>query len=837
MGEQQNLDKLAWEKKEWVDQIKRLEARDAELIKQKQQFDAIFDNIPAELYLKDRQGRYLKINKHFEKIFNVKNADLVGKLPDFALDPELAASSRNQDLAVLKSGRIETREEKAFLATDSHLHTLFATKFPVFDTQGEVDGLGAVVFDITDLKAAENRFLNIVNTIDGVFWEYDIAADSYVYVSSYAEKLLGYPVENWKDSGFWVSTMHEEDQAWVPARNQKLRYTGQPNYETEYRIVNRDGHVIWVRDLVTISTEHGKPRWLSGIMVDISLRKEAEASVQSTRSRFQTMFLSAPVGMLLLDLNTTNILEINPAYCKIVGRSVKEIKQVGWEEMTHPDDLEENKFKLKQLQDGEIDHFKMTKRFVKPDNQIVWTELTVSMIHSQMDPENLQYLAILEDITDRRNFEEKVWKQANFDFLTGLPNRNMLTDRLSQSIKKANRDNREFAMLLIDLDQFKDVNDTLGHDRGDELLIETTNRLNNCVRESDTVARLGGDEFVIILSELSYLSGVGMVAKHINEVLCEPFLLGKEIAYISASIGITLFPKDATDAIDLMKNADQAMYAAKNQGRNGYHFFTPLMQHEAHRHMQLVNDLHDAIRNEDFILHYQPIVELKSDSIFRAEALVRWQHEDIGLIYPNDFIKVAEETRMINEIGDWVFLVAAKQCQRWQEKLGKGFQISVNVSPIQLESETNFSWQKYLKALQIDGALICIEITESLILTSNDSALGTLLKFRDAGIQVSIDDFGTGYSSLSYLRKFDIDYLKIDQSFVQNLDHGSDDLALCSAIVVMAHKLGIKVIAEGIETLLQKELLLSIGCDYGQGFLFSEPLPSDEFETFVTRGH
>ncbi|NRB81863.1 MAG: EAL domain-containing protein [Saccharospirillaceae bacterium] len=545
--------------------------------------------------------------------------------------------------------------------------------------------------------------------------------------------------------------------------------------------------------------------------------------------------MSAPVGMLLVDLNTTNLLEINPAYTNIVGRSVSEIKRVGWQKITHSDDLKEIIYKLEQLKLGKINHFKMLTRFIKPEGSIVWAHLTVSTIDDEGILENPQFLAILEDVTERKNFEEKIWHQANFDFLTNLPNRNMLNDRIAQTVKTARRNQSEFAVLLIDLDHFKDVNDTLGHDRGDELLVEAAKRILLCVRESDTVARVGGDEFTIILSALSGLSGVGKVAQNILDSLSEPFYLGKNTTYISASIGITLYPKDASESISLIKNADQAMYFAKEQGRNGYHFFTAAMQQSAQRRLQLVNELRDAIKNEEFVLYYQPIVELANDKIYKAEALIRWQHPKRGLVSPAEFIAVAEETRMINAIGDWVFLEAVQQSKRWRALLDKNFQINVNASPVQFEKTANFSWENHLALMDISGSSIGIEITEGLLMTSDQSALHTLLEFRDAGIQVSLDDFGTGYSSLSYLRKFDIDYLKIDQSFVQNLDYDSDDLALCSAIVVMAHTLGIKVVAEGIETQLQKDLLLSINCDFGQGYLFSRPVPAHEFEKLVSK--
>ena len=835
MNDQLLLKKLTAKNRNLTSRINKLLSQERELLDHKQRIEAFFDNAPVELYLKDKEGLYLKINKQFEKIFGVKNDDLVGKLPAAAHNPELAELTRRQDLAVLNSGEIRRDEVRAMLLTDNRIHTLLTIKFPVYDEAGKVDGLGAIVTDLTDQKQAEERFLDIVNTIDGIVWEYDLISDEFNYVSPQAEKLFGYTNEYWQKPGFWVNTMHPDDQLWVPDYCAQCIEDKQERYEAEYRTIAIDGCIIWVRILVSVIKENDSPRWLRGLLIDITERKEAEEIAKATASRFRTMFMSAPVGMLLVDLKTTTLLEINPAYAKIVGRSVEEIKRIGWQKITHPDDLAENTHNLKQLQEGKIDNFKMLKRFLKPDNSLVWAELTVNTIDDQFDSKNLQYLAIIEDVTARKAFEEKIWHQANYDFLTGLPNRSMLQDRLSQTIKRARRDEKELAILLIDLDQFKDVNDTLGHDRGDDLLIETSSRIKYCVRESDTVARLGGDEFVIILSELSYLSGVGTVAQNIIDALAEPFHLGKDTAYISASIGITLYPKDASEAVNLIKNADQAMYAAKKQGRNRFHFFTPLMQQEAQRRMALVHDLKNAIKNEEFILYYQPIIELDSNQIFKAEALIRWQQPNHGLISPAEFIPVAEETRMINEIGDWVFLEAARQSKRWQSTLRKDFQINVNASSIQFENPNDFSWKNYLTALEVDGSSIGIEITETLLMTSDQRVLNTLLEFRDAGIQVSIDDFGTGYSSLSYLRKFDIDYLKIDQSFVQNLVNDSDDLALCSAIIVMAHKLGIKVIAEGIETQLQKDLLMSIDCDFGQGYLFSRPVPASEFEKLMSK--
>jgi diguanylate cyclase (GGDEF)-like protein/PAS domain S-box-containing protein len=450
---------------------------------------------------------------------------------------------------------------------------------------------------------------------------------------------------------------------------------------------------------------------------------------------------------------------------------------------------------------------------------------------------NRLFVEIMRDITQKKKTDELIWNQANFDTLTGLPNRRMFRDRLEQEIKKAHRANLQLALLFIDLDHFKEVNDTLGHNIGDILLIEAARRIGGCVRESDTVARLGGDEFTVILSEQGDVDSVARIAQNIIDALVAPFQLDEERAFISASIGITFFPDDAADVDALLKNADQAMYAAKTQGRNRYHYFTSSMQETAKTRMRIANDLRGALADRQFGLLYQPIVTLANGAIHKAEALVRWQHPTRGLISPTEFIPVAEGTGMIVEIGDWVFREAASQAAHWRASHYAKFQISINVSPIQFGHKgANFkAWLEYMQELGLPGQSVVVEITEGLLMDAHASVTGQLLAFRDAGIRVSLDDFGTGYSSLSYLKKFHIDYLKIDQSFVHALESDSNDMALCEAIIVMAHKLGLKVIAEGVETEGQRNLLAAAGCDYGQGYLFSKPISSEEFETLLKK--
>ncbi|MFD1560118.1 EAL domain-containing protein [Paraburkholderia silviterrae] len=444
-------------------------------------------------------------------------------------------------------------------------------------------------------------------------------------------------------------------------------------------------------------------------------------------------------------------------------------------------------------------------------------------------------MAVGRDLSDRMAFEATIWRQANFDALTGLPNRQMFHERLDQEARRSRRSGRRMALMLIDLDRFKEVNDSLGHDTGDILLVEAASRISACVREMDTVARLGGDEFTVIVPELKDDERVEWIARTINASLALPFKLGADEEFISASIGITFYPDDAGELDVLFKNADQAMYASKNAGRNRFGYFTPDMRVEAERRLRLTSDLRAALPDRQFQVFYQPIIELATGKVCKAEGLIRWFHPVRGMISPLEFIPLAEDTGLIVPIGDWVFRQAVQQARRWRERYDGAFQVSVNMSPVQVRQDSMqcARWSEYLTREGMAGESVAVEITEGLLLQSESNIDEKLLTFRRAGIGISIDDFGTGYSSLAYLQRFEIDYLKIDRSFVQNLSVNEDNQALCEAMVVLAHKLGIQVIAEGVETAEQQAFLKAVGCDFAQGFLYSKPVPPEQFERWA----
>ena len=439
-------------------------------------------------------------------------------------------------------------------------------------------------------------------------------------------------------------------------------------------------------------------------------------------------------------------------------------------------------------------------------------------------------IAIERDLANR-----VIWRQANFDSLTGLPNRNLMLDHLQLAMKTADRENEKVAVVFLDLDNFKDVNDALGHDVGDKLLVECAIRIKSCLRADDTVSRLGGDEFVIILNGIRGLSSIENVVQKILSEIIKPYTLEFERIHTSASMGITLYPEDATDVKDLLKNADQAMYGAKAQGKNSYHYFTHDMQKAAIRRISLLNDLRYAVKNNELFLEYQPIVCFNDSKEVKAEALLRWQHPIKGRIAPDDFIPLAEESGLIIEISNWVFDEVTRRIKQWRREHSKFVQISINTSPSQyFNQESNITeWLTLLLEKGLSARSILLEVTENLLMEADAEVSKKLFQFRQAGIDIALDDFGTGFSSISYLKKFPTDYIKIDKSFVNSMTDVSNDKALCEAIIVMAKKLGIGVVAEGVETQEQFNILSAMGCDYAQGYLIARPMQLSDFEAYL----
>ena len=429
---------------------------------------------------------------------------------------------------------------------------------------------------------------------------------------------------------------------------------------------------------------------------------------------------------------------------------------------------------------------------------------------------------------------ESMLVQATHDPLTGLPNRLLFSDRLTQRLMSSRGAQQPLAVMYLDLDRFKIVNDTLGHAVGDKLLQCVAQRLNSCLRETDTLARMGGDEFTVILADIENHEAAAAVARKILECLAEPVVIDVNEFFVTASIGISVFPSDGADVESLVKNADTAMYRAKEQGRNCYHSFTESMNANAIEAMNMESGLRKALERREFIVHYQPRVDIKTGRILGSEALVRWQHPEYGLVSPNQFISLAEETGLIGPISEVVLETACKQTKAWMDAGCGPLSISVNISGKQFQQRRlTHSVQHALAKSGLDPNYLDLELTESTLMTDTDSVISVLEEFRAMGVHISIDDFGTGYSSLSYLKRFPVDMVKIDRSFVMDITTNPDDAAIAGAVVAMAHSLKLKVCAEGVETLEQLEFLRSLQCDEMQGYFISPPVTALEFHELL----
>ncbi|RTE66144.1 EAL domain-containing protein [Amphritea opalescens] len=564
------------------------------------------------------------------------------------------------------------------------------------------------------------------------------------------------------------------------------------------------------------------------VVRNITAKKEADGRLELSAMVFHAMSES----ILVTDADGL-IIDANPAFSQTSGYSLDEIVgktpdllRSGYQDKGGYEALWQ-KLIREGCWEGEIYNQRKNGELYP-----VW--LTINTVYDDLGLPSRR-IAMFIDFTEKKQAEEMIWQQAHMDILTGLPNRKLLGDRMKQELEHTDRDGLPTAVLLLDLDLFKEVNDTLGHAIGDQLLIQVASRISATVRSIDTVARQGGDEFMVILSQVKNMHVVNSISEELLHALSQPYLLGDETAYLTVSIGITLYPNDASNANDLIKSADQAMYAAKQRGRNCFQYFTREMQEEAVTRMQLIADLRRGVSEHQFVLYYQPQVLMVDRSISKAEALIRWQHPSKGLVMPDEFISTAEESNLILPIGRWVLEEASKTVQMLQQHYDPDFQLSVNISPIQFESlDSNIStWLQQLSSMGLSGQSVVAEITEGMMMSRSAEIREKMNAFKTAGVQVALDDFGTGYSSLAYISEYDIDYLKIDQYFVKNLTLSSDAYMLCKAIIMMAHNLGIKVVAEGIETEQQHRLLLDLGCDYGQGYLYSKAVDLGAFEQLL----
>lgn len=658
-----------------------------------------------------------------------------------------------------------------------------------------------------------------------------------LFVSKGCSELTGYPAESliFNQTISYENLTHEDDRTFV--RNAILQAIGQrKRFEIEYRIRHADGHIVWVCERGSpIYDAHGKVQAIEGYIQNISERLHAEQSLREAETRFRSIFENSIEG-IFQTTPSGQYLIVNPALARMYGYSSPEhltsalnnIQQQLYVLPSRRDD-----FMRLMTENGSVKNFE--SQVYRLDGSIIWISESARMVHD--DSGNLLYYeGSVEDISDRKSYEQKIEYQATHDSLTGLPNRYMLNDRLQQHINFADRYQTKLAVVFLDLDQFKLINDSLGHEAGDQLLITISNRLAGFVREADTVARLGGDEFIILLSNIQKLDDIVISMQRILTGVAETCSIKGVDFVVPCSAGVSIYPDNGRDPNTLIKNADTALHKAKQTGRNRYQLYTDELNERLTERVMMEYRLRLALERNEFLLHYQPKIDFATGVMSGAEALVRWQPPGEPLMPPDKFIRIAEETGLIEKIGEWVIVTACMEAKALQLRIGRPVAVAVNVSPRQFrQSGLAEKIKNILENTGLAADLLTLEITESLLVDNPQKFIDTLHALKRIGVKLAIDDFGTGYSSLAYLKDFPIDWLKIDKAFVSTLESEPSNAAILNAIVALGHSLGINVIAEGVETAYQQHYLQEIGCDEMQGYYFSKPVPLDKFEALLTQ--
>lgn len=565
----------------------------------------------------------------------------------------------------------------------------------------------------------------------------------------------------------------------------------------------------------------GKP-YVSGMGIDITERLRAEESL-----RLRNRAIEASVNAVIITDLDSNIEYANPAFERITGYTVDEALGRNWRFLYREDTEQPGLLTMRTAIQTREEGVALLRNYRK-DGELFWNDVRIAPVRAP-DGAVTHFVGVLNDITDVKNYEEQLERQANFDPLTALANRNVLKDRIRQAIAIAQRHGNSIAVGFMDLDNFKFINDSLGHNIGDELLKRVADRLVSCMRGQDTIARYGGDEFAFVLTDVKDETQVAAMMERILKTIDRPFSVEGHKFFVSCSMGLSFFPRDGHDPDTLLKNADTAMYRAKESGRNNFQYYTPAMNQRVRERLSLESRLRQALDNEEFVIHYQPKVNLRTGRIVGAEALLRWCPVGGEMVSPTTFIPLAEETGLIIPIGDWVLRMACSHNKILQDAALPPLGIAVNISARQFEPRSICATVgDALAASGLGASFLELELTETLVMENPEEVIKVLRELKEMGLRLSIDDFGTGYSSLSYLQRFPVDRLKIDQSFVRDIGADPNDAIIARAIISLGHSLGMSVIAEGVSTVEQLSFLRENGCDEMQGFLFSRPVPFDE---------
>ncbi len=801
----------------------------------------IFESLPCPMVALDLSGEITLWNTATEIATGWSAAEVLGKPFPVILPSKTTAFQRT--MAMVAAGQSLFQEELDGVHKNGSQIKIKFSSSPIKDSKGQITGVLVTFINHSQREKQIEKELSkgnvfiervldslpvglAVNTID----KGNIGYANHKFMEIYG----GWSSDNFTDLESFFAHVYPNSEEREKVRQMILSdiATGDPEKMQwdDMRITMRDGtdKIIAVRNIpipdmnLMIST-----------VQDVTEQKFTEQALRESERRYQVMAEASPVGIFRLDVEG-RCCHVNKRWREIAGLTQAQVLGKSWDIAVHPDDQTNigDSWKIAVV-DGRA--FKVECRFKRPGGRTSWVFVQGEPIFDAQG--TLEgFIGSVTDISRRKRTEEEIRQLAYYDQLTRLPNRSFFMEQLERSLASAQRTGRKVALLFCDLDNFKDVNDTLGHDQGDVLLQSIAGRLSSCTRRGDTLSRFGGDEFVLLLPAVMETSQIVAVARKIQRAMAKPFNLAGHEVFATTSIGIAVNPNDGVDVQSLLKHADMAMYVAKGRGRNRYQFFSEEMNRRTQERLSMESGLRQAIARGELALVWQPQYSMKSDALIGAEALLRWNHPELGQIRPDQFIPLAEETGLIHSIGEWVLRQACQQAHLWREAGAKDLRFAVNLSASQFTEVGLVDMvMEILTEEDLEASWLELEITESILMRDADVALKTLCQLREFGVNLAIDDFGTGYSSLLYLKNYPISRIKIAKEFIADISQDKKDAAIAGTVITMANNLGMRVIAEGVETEEQAQILRDLGCHEVQGFLYSRPISAEEFSSFILK--
>ncbi|MBF0478204.1 MAG: PAS domain S-box protein [Candidatus Omnitrophica bacterium] len=806
------------------------------LLESEKKYRELVENANSIILKTDVHGRITFANEFALKFFGYSSEELIGENPVNKIIPVHDSIGRNlKDFVdeLLSAPEKFVNHENENVRKNGERVWVNWTNKPIYDSDNKLTGVLSIGMDITKRKKAEEALLKEQNFTSSILDNspvFFVAVDlnhKVLLMNNAMLSALGYKKEEASSLHYVNDLVPEHERDLLRARFGDLISTKRQLSGMSH-VLTKGGQEILVEWRgSTILNGEGDVDFIIGVGIDITEQQK----VKDLSIKLNQVVEQNPATVIITDLSG-HIEYVNRQFTDITGYTSNEVigksprfLQSGYTSQTDYQDLW-NTILLGHNWSGELCNR-------RKNGEVYWAYVSISPIKNAKDLIT-HFVAIEEDITLRKEYENRLEYQANYDGLTNLPNRVLALDRLTQAVARAQRENKSVAVLLVGLDRFKEINDTLGHTYGDHLLQHVSQRLKETVRESDTVARMAGDEFLIILSDLESTTHSDVVAKKILVMLSMAFVIeGKEL-FTSASIGITIAPSDGRDAQILFKNAEAAMFKAKENSRNTSYYFTPAMNEKMSERMELESHLRHALENKEFFLHYQPLLSLQTGKIIGFEALIRWQNRVLGLVMPDKFIALCEENGLIVPIGEWVLREACSQAKYWNDQLGLSLKVAVNISVRQFRhGDLSLAVKSALERAQLSPDKLELEITEHLLMDCGEHIMECIQKISGMGVHFAIDDFGTGYSSLNYLQKFPVDMVKIDRSFIKEMPGNTNTNALIKGIISLSKSLNLKVTSEGVETKEQAGMLQEYGCDFVQGFYFSKPVSPADFLDYV----